>query len=93
MQKRIKLRFTKAFQREVDRLNSVQTKQLYKRLKLFEKNPFHPQLNYHKLHGDMKGFYSINITGDIRAVYFILDENNDERIIGFTRLGTHSQLY
>ena len=41
----------------------------------------------------MKGFYSINITGDLRAIYYIFKEDKQELIIGFTRLGTHSQLY
>lgn len=70
----------------MSRLSSVQIKQFQKRLRLFEKNPFDSQLKNHKLHGKMKGFYSINIMGDLRAIYYILDENKEKLVIGFTRL-------
>ncbi|MFH1535893.1 MAG: type II toxin-antitoxin system mRNA interferase toxin, RelE/StbE family [Patescibacteria group bacterium] len=51
-------------------------------------NPFHPQLNNHPLSGNYKGYRSINITGDWRALY----SENKVAII-FELLGTHSQLY
>lgn len=59
------------------------------RLKLFVENPFHPLLNNHALHGDLVGYRSINITGDIRAVYKVLDEQTVE----FALLGSHGELY
>lgn len=94
MQKRsILLKFSKDFQKEVSRLNRAQLNQLTKRLALFRNDPGHPKLRKHKLYGRMKGFYSINISGDLRAIYYLLKENKYELIVGFTRLGTHSQLY
>lgn len=93
MPKSIKFRFTKTFQKEISQLSWTQAHQLKKRLELFQANPNHQLLKKHKLHGKMKGFYTINITGDLRAVYWILEKNKDELTIGFTRLGTHSQLY
>jgi len=59
-----------------------------KRFELFLSNPFHPQLNNHLLTGNYKGYRSINITGDWRALY-----SEDENSIIFELLGTHSQLY
>lgn len=59
-----------------------------KRLKQFTKDPFSPQLNNHSLTGRYKGFRSINITGDWRAIF---KEEKDNVI--FQLLGTHSQLY
>ena len=59
-----------------------------KRFELFLSNPFNPQLNNHLLTGNYKGYRSINITGDWRALY-----SEDENSIIFELLGTHSQLY
>lgn len=55
---------------------------------LFLNHPFHPQLNNHALTGKFKGYRSINITGDWRAIY-----SEEENLIIFKLLGTHSQLY
>jgi addiction module RelE/StbE family toxin len=60
-----------------------------KRLKLFIDDPFSPILENHALHGDFLGFRSIKITGDIRAIYTIVNEESIE----FTLLDTHSNLY
>lgn len=59
------------------------------RLTLFTEDPFHPLLNNHALHGDFAGYRSINITGDVRAVYKALDEQTVEFVI----LGSHGELY
>ena len=61
---------------------------LRKKLQLFSTNPFNPILNNHSLIGNYKGYRSINITGDWRAIY----SQHSGRII-FEELGTHSQLY
>jgi len=87
------LRFSKDFQKDLVRLNEAQKKQLNKKLELFQDHPDHPSLRNHKLHGRMTGFYSINISGDIRAIYEILGKTGDDILIGFMRLGTHNQLY
>lgn len=58
------------------------------RLKLFLQNFHHPLLRNHALIGRYKGYRSINITGDWRAIY---SEHNGITI--FEALGTHSQLY
>lgn len=68
---------------------SIEIKRAWlKRFKLFNQNAFHPQLNNHQLSGRYKGFRSINITGDWRAIY----SEYEDKII-FEILGTHSQLY
>ncbi len=58
------------------------------RREIFNQDSFHPQLNNHQLTGKYKGFKSVNITGDWRAIY---SERNG--VIIFELLGTHSQLY
>ncbi|OHB10637.1 MAG: hypothetical protein A3G05_02055 [Candidatus Zambryskibacteria bacterium RIFCSPLOWO2_12_FULL_45_14] len=58
-------------------------------LLLFENDPHHPLLNMHPLTGDRMGQWSINITGDWRAIYIF----KDEKSVVFIDLNTHSNLY
>jgi len=60
-----------------------------KRLLIFGTEPFHPQLNNHPLGGDKKGQWSINVTGDWRAIYSFKDEDT----VVFIDIDTHSNLY
>lgn len=59
------------------------------RLRLFIVNPTSPQLRVHPLKGNYAGYWSMNINGDIRALYIIQGES----IIIFALIGTHSELY
>ena len=63
-----------------------------KRLGLFLKEPFHPQLNNHALTGRYSSYRSINITGDWRAIFSEYADKTGEVVI-FEVIGTHSQLY
>lgn len=63
-----------------------------KKLALFLLDPYIPQLNNHALTGSYKGYRSINITGDWRALYS-QRRDGDISIILFEILGTHAQLY
>lgn len=58
-------------------------------LKVFCTNPYHIKLNNHPLKGKWQGYRSINISGDIRAVY---KEINEDEVI-FVAIGSHSELY
>jgi addiction module RelE/StbE family toxin len=46
-------------------------------------------LNNHPLSGKYEGYRSINVSGDLRIIFKILDENT----ILLTEIGTHSKLY
>lgn len=59
------------------------------RFVLFEKDSFHPILRNHPLSGDRTGQWSINITGDWRAIYVFRDKDS----IIFVDIDTHSKLY
>ena len=48
-----------------------------------------PKLNHHKLTGELAGFHSINVGGDLRALYREYEDNT----VVFEKIGTHSQLY
>ena len=63
-----------------------------RRLELFLENPYHPLLNNHPLGGKYRGYRSINVTGDWRAIFSQQDED-DELVTIFEVIGTHSQLY
>ncbi len=54
----------------------------------FLDDPLHPSLNTHPLNGRWMDHWSINITGDIRAIY----ETRGNAAI-FVAIGTHSELY
>ena len=58
------------------------------RLEIFLKDPFDSRLRNHPLKGKLKGYRSINITGDWRALF-----KETEDGVYFTVIGTHSQLY
>ena len=60
-----------------------------KRKDLLVADLFHPLLNNHKLGKEWSGCRSINITGDYRAIYILIDENHIE----FLTIGTHHELY
>lgn len=62
---------------------------LAERLDVFMKEPFHPLLNNHALHGEKEPYRSINITGDYRLIYEALDHN----IARLTDIDTHHNLY
>ena len=66
---------------------SIQTK-FFSKLKSFENDQFLPELNNHSLSGKYSGCRSINITGDIRALYV-----NQGGVAKFIAIGSHSELY
>jgi mRNA-degrading endonuclease YafQ of YafQ-DinJ toxin-antitoxin module len=66
------------------------TKQkMVERMALFAQDPTNSQLRSHSLNTPYRGSYSIDITGDVRAIYELVD---DETAL-FSHIGTHSQLY
>jgi len=85
----VKIEFHKHFTKRYKKIPSEIRRQFEKRLFIFEENPFHPQLNNHPLTGDRKEQWSINLTGDWRAIYVFKNEDT----IVFIDIDTHSNLY
>jgi len=85
----MQIKFSKKFQKDYRKLPNKLQKQTKIRVRLFAEDRTHPQLNNHGLHGTQKGFWSINISGDARAIY----EWTGVDSALFIKLGTHSQLY
>lgn len=59
------------------------------RLVRFIADEFDPALNNHPLRGKFEGYRSINISGDIRALY----KRRDPETVVLTIIVSHSKLY
>ncbi len=80
--------FHKDFVKDFKRLSLKTKKKFQDKLTLFEKDEFELALNNHALKGVYRGYRSINVTGDIRAIYRKSSENTI-----FVKIGSHSKLY
>jgi mRNA-degrading endonuclease YafQ of YafQ-DinJ toxin-antitoxin module len=65
-------------------------KKFHKRVMVLLDAPDKKILRVHKLHGEYEGYRSMDVTGDVRALFYY-DDNGTLIIFGF--IGTHSQLY
>ncbi len=83
------VRFHSAFKKRYQKAPIHIRRQFDERLILFQKDYLNPLLNLHPLIGDRKGQFSINITGDWRALFIF----HDVKMIIFIDLNTHSNLY
>ncbi|MBI2034932.1 MAG: type II toxin-antitoxin system mRNA interferase toxin, RelE/StbE family [Candidatus Levybacteria bacterium] len=84
--------FDPAFYRMLKRVDVRIQKRVKERMLLFSNNSNDPQLNNHALQRRWKGYRSIDITADWRAIY--KERELDEEIIAyFIAIGTHKQLY
>jgi len=85
----MKIVLSNDFKKRYKKLKSNEKRKLAERLVLFEEDPKNPILNNHQLRGPHKGYYSINITGDLRAIYELVKKDTAL----FIKVGTHSELY
>jgi addiction module RelE/StbE family toxin len=85
----MKIRYTPKFKKQYKKLSVKLQNQFDERLQLFVKDPTNPVLRTHPLKGSYAGYWSMNINGDLRALYL---RKSDELVI-FALIGTHSQLY
>ena len=82
-------RFHKGFERQYKKLRKGEQEKVRKQIALFQRDEFDLVLNNHPLHGKYKGYRSINVTGNIRAVYKLAENN----IAIFVAINTHNNLY
>ncbi len=85
----INIRFHKNFEKQYGKLSKKDKKKVKERIGIFMEDPYNPILNNHSLKGKYTDYRSINITGDLRAIYKFLSE--DECI--FICIDIHSNLY
>lgn len=83
------LQFTATFKKQYKKLPTPFQTQFDERLRLFLTDATDARLRVHPLKGTFAGYWSMNINGDIRALYRRM---GDELVI-FALIGTHSQLY
>lgn len=83
------IQYTPKFKKQYKKLPKKFQIQFDERLRLFFLDPTNPKLRVHPLKGSFSGYWSMNISGDLRALYL---KKGDELII-FALIGTHSQLY
>jgi len=83
------IQYTPKFKKQYKKLPAKFQRLFNERLLLFIKDPTNPILRVHPLKGKYGGYWSMNVGGDLRAIYF---KRGDELII-FALIGTHSQLY
>lgn len=81
-------KFEKIFKRRFNNKPYL-NERLQERIGLFAANPNNEILNNHRLKGYKKPLYSFSITGDIRVIYELIDENTAKLL----DIGTHNQVY
>lgn len=83
------LRYLPKFKKQYKKLPAVQQAQFEQRLRLFIADPTDARLRLHPLKGRFAGYWSMNISGDLRALFY----REGEDIVIFALIGTHSKLY
>jgi len=85
----MKPEYHKNFRKQFDKLSIKIQDKFEEKLDLFLQNMFHLLLNNHSLTGKYEGCRSINITGNIRAIFYVKTESG----IVFINIGSHPELY
>ncbi|MEK7589768.1 MAG: type II toxin-antitoxin system mRNA interferase toxin, RelE/StbE family [Patescibacteria group bacterium] len=85
----MKIIFHKSFEKKYKKLSEKIKLKIKEKNILFVKDPYNTTLNNHALNGKYTGYRSININGDIRIIYKLLDKDTAL----FVEVGTHSKLY
>ena len=81
--------FHKNFQKMFKKLPTEIKEKVGERIELFVNDPLDSQLRNHSISVPYRDSRSIDITGDYRAIYKLVDKETAL----FTHVGTHSQLY
>ena len=84
------IKFSKTFVKQRNKAPKKIQQALNKKIEIFIENDRNPVLRIHKLNGVLKDYYSINITGDWRVVFRVINKNE---IVIFLMFETHSNLY
>lgn len=77
------------FKKQYKKLPQKFQHQFGERLRLFLTDRTNPILRVHPLKGNYAGYWSLNVNGDIRALYI----DKGDSVIIFALIGSHSDLY
>ena len=83
------IRYLPKFKKQYKKLPKKIQIQFDEKIALFAADPTLPVLKVHPLKGNFKGYWSMNVNGDLRALYIM----DGDSIVIFALIGTHSQLY
>ncbi len=83
------IKTTKSFDKQYGRLPATDKEYFKQRVELFSANPFDKVLRNHGLRGKYLGYRSIDIKGDLRALYYV----EGDTVYIFAFIGSHPQLY
>ena len=83
------IQYLPKFKKQYKKLPQKFQLQFDERLNPFLTDSIDSRLRIHPLKGKYAGYWSMNINGDIRALYII----QDETLIIFALIGSHSELY
>lgn len=76
-------------EKDYRKLRTAEQKRFRDRIARFAKDPSDPILHHHPLRGAYEGYWSINVGGDLRAIYRPIADD----MIYFVAIGTHHELY
>jgi addiction module RelE/StbE family toxin len=83
------IQYLPKFKKQYKKLPKKFQAQFDERIRLFAVDPTNPMLRVHPLKGSFAGYWSMDVSGDIRALYV----RRGDDIVIFALIGTHSQLY
>ena len=81
--------FHRNFKKQYQKLLKPEQQRFKEKIKIFLDDEFNAILNNHFLKGKYLGYRSINITGDLRAIY----QREARGKITFVAIGKHRHLY
>lgn len=84
----MRVRYSRRFRKQYARLPRPVKARFQERLRLWLDEPKHTSLRIHPLQGRLRGYWSMNVTGDYRAIFRFQGEG-----VEFDLIGTHSELY
>ncbi len=85
----MQVQYSSTFKKQYKKLSIKLQTQFDQRLHLLLSEPNSPRLRVHPLRGKYIGYWSMSVTGDLRALYL----RQGAEIIIFSLIGTHSELY
>ena len=85
----MKILFHREFEKRYRALSRRERKRFKEQLTVFLRDPFDSVLRNHPLKGRYRGYRSINVGGDLRALYRLLDDTTAL----FVTVDTHGKLY
>ena len=83
------IQYLPKFKKQYKKLPTAFQAQFDERLKLFLFDRTDPRLRVHPLKGTYAGYWSMNVNGDLRALYTM----REEEMVIFALIGSHSELY